>query len=338
MRPVSLRRDLGAVAELIEVCFGATMDESGRAAVREMRMISQSGPLLWLLSGLDRVVGGLEQGFVYFDHGQLIGNISLSVTYLPRPTGKGYIVANVATHPNYRRQGIAQRLMKASLGFVQQRGGRFALLQVDADNLGAQRLYQQLGFYEERTFTRWYRPSHLRVPVKLDEMPNITIRGGREWRAEYELARIVRPNRRGGMGWLQPTTPDRFQNALSKTLSAFLGGKNEERWIIREADARGIAASLHAVTSFGGSTKLTLLVHPRTQGQHELPLLNYALRRLEANRAPITIEHPADDLKVAAVLEDYGFERRQTLMHMRWDAPDASTPMRDDDPYRAGES
>ncbi|HRE47316.1 MAG TPA: N-acetyltransferase [Aggregatilineales bacterium] len=321
MRHVNLRRDLGAVAELIELCFGATMDEAGRAAVREMRMISQSGPLLWLLAGVDRMAGGLEQGFVYLDRGVLVGNVSVSKAALPRSMGKGHIVANVATHPDYRRQGIAETLMKASLELIGKLKGHYAILQVDAENGAARRLYERLGFSVKRTFIRWQRPNRFRPPLKLMEMPDITLRGRGDWQAEYAIAERVRPNERGGMGWLQPTLPEVFRPSLGNVLGRYLAGKGEEHWIIREPTGRGVAASLSCLTSFGGAAKLTLIVHPSYQGQYEAPLVNYALRRLEGYRAPINIEHPADDVVTTALLDDLGFERRQTWLQMRWEMP-----------------
>lgn len=43
IRPVNLRTDLPTLADLIELVFAPTMDESGRAAIREMRYMSRMG-------------------------------------------------------------------------------------------------------------------------------------------------------------------------------------------------------------------------------------------------------------------------------------------------------
>ena len=318
MRPVNIRRDLAAMADLIELCFGPTMDESGRAVIREMRMISKSGPLLWAFAGLDKLVGGLEQGFVWFEGTRLIGNVSVSPAEYPREMGKGYIIANVAVHPDFRRRGIARALMNASLELIRSKGGAFAILNVEAENEGARRLYTDLGFREERTFVRWHRPPHVRPPRRPAEMPFITLRQGREWREEYALAQLVRPNARGGLGWQRPVHASLFRPSLWGGLRRALSGQSDERWIIRKEDGRGIAASLHAARGFGGPYRLTLLVHPAYQGQCEAPLLNYALRRLDQELRPVQIEHPDDDLHTGALLAELGFERRTTVVHMRY--------------------
>jgi GNAT superfamily N-acetyltransferase len=319
MRPVNLRTDLSGMADLLELAFGATMDESGRAGVREMRMVSQSLPLSYLYDGVDRLLGGLEQGFVWIEDGKLIGNVSVSPTHFPSDFGQGYIVANVAVHPDFRRHGIAESLMLAALDLIKERGGAFAMLQVDASNDVARRLYTRLGFSEQRTFIRWIRPWNGRPPQKLDPMPFITLRPPNEWRAEFKLAELVRPNQRGGLGWLRPTHPAMFRQSLLQGALNWFTARSEERWIIRREHSREIVASLHGIMSLGGTDKLSLLVHPSQQGVLEEPLLNYALRRLDGRRRTITMEHPEDETNANTVLEKYGFQRRFTLVHMKYE-------------------
>lgn len=322
MRPVNVRSDLGAMAELIELCFGPRMDDAGRATVRELRMISQSGPLLNLFYRLDRLLDGLEQGFVWLDKGHLIGNVSVSAAGYPRKFGTGYIVANVAVHPDYRRRGIARAMLEAALRLIRERGGNFAVLQVEADNEGARRLYRLLDFHEERTFIRWYRPSHIRPPRRMEHLPFMTLRQRSDWRAEYELARLLRPNSRGGMGWLRPTDESLFRPSVLRALGGLLSARGDERWIVRHPNGQGVAASVHVTTPFGGPARLELLVHPAYQGQLEEPLLNTVLRRVESHHRSAYLEHPADDGYVNELLPSYGFERRNVLVHMRHNLAD----------------
>ncbi len=319
IRPVHLRSDLAGIAELIELCFGSTMDDAGWAAVREMRLVSQSNSLSLLFHGLDRLMGGLEQGFVWIEDNRLVGNVSVSPANYPRSMGVGYIIANVAVHPDYRRHGLAHTLMLASLDLIRRKGGEFAVLQVDATNDVARHLYSTLGFREERTFIRWNRSSHIRPPQRLGQMPFMTLRQPNEWRSEYELAQLVRPHQRGGLGWLRPTNPVFFRPSLLRTLSGWAAGHNEEHWIVHDEHDSRIVGSLRITMTFGGADRFELLVHPSRQEQLEEPLLNYALRRLDGHRRPLSMEHPADDAVTTSVLERYMFEARYRLVHMRCD-------------------
>lgn len=55
-------------------------------------------------------------------------------------------VATLATHPDFRRQGIGERLLVEALNLAYNEGARSALLEVRAGNEPALRLYRKLGF------------------------------------------------------------------------------------------------------------------------------------------------------------------------------------------------
>lgn len=55
-------------------------------------------------------------------------------------------IATIATHPDFRQQGIGERLMIAALQSARQEGARTAFLEVRASNLAAQNLYRKYGF------------------------------------------------------------------------------------------------------------------------------------------------------------------------------------------------
>lgn len=70
-------------------------------------------------------------------------------------------VMNVAVHPDYRRQGIAAKLMQALLEAGDARGVQEYTLEVRAGNVGAIRLYESYGFVSEGI-----RPDFYRKPVE----------------------------------------------------------------------------------------------------------------------------------------------------------------------------
>jgi GNAT superfamily N-acetyltransferase len=113
----SLARDLYQIGGLIEVCFGPYLDSTGQASIREMRSVGQLGPVLWLIDmlGLRNVLLGLGPGFVNRVGSRVVGNISLYPGGRHPFWGRGWLIANVAVHPDYQRRGIARGLMDAAL-------------------------------------------------------------------------------------------------------------------------------------------------------------------------------------------------------------------------------
>ncbi len=66
-------------------------------------------------------------------------------------------VATLATHPNFRRQGIARKLLVHALREAWREGARRAFLEVRASNQAAQDLYRALGFVEDGRRPRYYK-------------------------------------------------------------------------------------------------------------------------------------------------------------------------------------
>jgi len=55
-------------------------------------------------------------------------------------------ITNIAVHPCYRRRGIGRKLLRSMMRVAASRGAKRMTLEVRASNIGAQRLYEQLGF------------------------------------------------------------------------------------------------------------------------------------------------------------------------------------------------
>ncbi|HEX9113003.1 MAG TPA: ribosomal protein S18-alanine N-acetyltransferase [Nitrospirota bacterium] len=55
-------------------------------------------------------------------------------------------ILNLAVAPEYRRQGIARKLVLSALSHARSKGAKRAFLEVRASNTAAQKLYSSLGF------------------------------------------------------------------------------------------------------------------------------------------------------------------------------------------------
>lgn len=329
LRPVNLRTDLAPLADLIELAFAASMDSSGRAAIREMRSLSHIGAGLSVFSRMNEMAQGVGLGYVWIEDGRLVGNTSIYPASLPHGAPPAWIIANVATHPDFRGRGIARKLVTASLeaiyNRVHQSGRRriadkaVALLQVEADNTVARGLYERLGFATERTFITWRRTSTTRAPLALDDNPAyVTRRRFREWRAEMALAGWLRPSERGGIGWLRPIVPSVFRSGIREQINDFINMRTFERLLVRDQNDH-VRAFMWVESAFAASSvQLTLVCDPIYQGVYDEALINGITRRY-SGRSALTIEHPEDDANISTLLRSYQFSPQRTLTHMRWE-------------------
>ena len=69
-------------------------------------------------------------------------------------------VATVATHPDYRRQGIGKRLLAYALRHMIQDGARSSFLEVRESNLAAQEMYRKFGYEVTGRRRHYYRDNN----------------------------------------------------------------------------------------------------------------------------------------------------------------------------------
>jgi ribosomal protein S18 acetylase RimI-like enzyme len=158
-QPFDPARHMRQVAELVARVFADELDTRGRGALREMQLVGRLSPLLGDALSL-ALFNDFISGHVWLEGGQLVGNVTLQAV---DQAGVRWRISNVAVLPAYRRQGIAEALMLASLREIAQRGGNWAVLQVRADNEAAQRFYTKLGFEDVARDGIYHLPHRLHI-------------------------------------------------------------------------------------------------------------------------------------------------------------------------------
>jgi ribosomal-protein-alanine N-acetyltransferase len=69
-------------------------------------------------------------------------------------------IATIATHPDFRRQGIGERLMMAGLLSARAEGAAHAFLEVRAGNSNAMSLYKKYGFIVAGVRPSYYKDNN----------------------------------------------------------------------------------------------------------------------------------------------------------------------------------
>ncbi|MGF1505407.1 MAG: GNAT family N-acetyltransferase [Anaerolineae bacterium] len=318
LKPVSIGRDLRGIAELVEVCFAGRLDSQGRAAVREMKTLAQFFPLLWILCALETLLPGVGVGagvgYVWRDEGRLIGNASLYRAGAHPVLGPGWLIANVAVAPDYRRRGVARTMMHATLDRARRFGGQWAALQVETNNLGAVYLYDSLGFQRYEQLTQWEAVS-LRTGHRPQPVTNQWIIRRRE-PGEFKEAMdfVLNRARRGAMAWTLPLSRSDFSDF---PLGARSTGR--DRWVLIDPAAPNrFQAVLWVEAATWSRTKMTLFVDPEYQNTEAVcALLSYVLYSPSIRSRVVRLEVETISEAVSSMLRGSGFRLLRTLYQMR---------------------
>lgn len=80
-------------------------------------------------------------------------------------------VATLATHPDFRRQGIARTLLSHALRNLSKEGAQSSFLEVRVNNIVAQEMYRKFGYKESGRRRRYYRDNDEdAILMKLDSL------------------------------------------------------------------------------------------------------------------------------------------------------------------------
>ena len=317
--PFDGRRHLRQVAELIGVVFADELDVSGRSALQEMEVVSRLSPVLGgLLSST--LFNEFVLGYVWVDHGSVVGNVTFQRTEL---SGTRWRISNVAVAPEQRQRGIARALMQATLREIAARGGSWAVLQVRVDNPHARHLYQSLGFTNVCQDGIWQRPP---LPITLlPELPTDGAAGvcvrplrGREWQDRLELARAARSQL---AYWAEPIDASSYQPGLGKLIGETLGNLTGLHQVARWGawrDRQLVGAVEAVAANASNQHQLRFEVHPGAPAGLAKVLIRQGLHFLaSAPIRPIVVEHSGDDSEGVAALQAYGFRPLRVLLTMR---------------------
>ncbi len=84
------------------------------------------------------------------EFGRILGYVGMWIVF-----DEGHIT-NLATHPQYRRLGVAHKLMNELIAVSKEKGVRYLTLEVRRTNSQAQELYQKMGFVHMGVRRKYY--------------------------------------------------------------------------------------------------------------------------------------------------------------------------------------
>lgn len=305
IRAVDIRRDLDAVADLIEECFASTMDEDGYAYLRQLRKSAQDARMLEFLTNYIDDLWAPIQGVVWEEQGRIIGNLTLLPFQKKRKPI--YLIANVAVVEEQRNRGIGRLLTQSALGYAENRGASAAWLQVRDDNPGAIHLYQSLGFVEKVRRTAWHGMPDDVLP-QVEDGYTVSACSAADWDIQYRmLNRIYHPE----VTWNLPVNLEKLRPSLLSQFARLIGGETRRDWALRfERQFLG-AISWEAAKTW--TDNLWVACDAANQDLVLRNLLPQVLNSVQSKR-PQSINYPAGQAE--KTFQQAGFHKHVTLLWM----------------------
>lgn len=307
IRRLSIRRDLEAVADLVELCFSDTLDSEGRNFLRNMRDSAYSANLVgWTDSLIDHSPTP-QTGLVWEQDQRLIGNVSLiPITVNSR---RCYLIANVAVHPEYRGQGIGRLLTSSALEFARSRHVPAAWLQVRDDNPSAIHIYRDLLFIERTQRTTWHTSAE--IPF-LPNLPGLSLGGRRSgfWPDQQLWLDRLYPHE---FSWSLPIDRKLLRPDLLGLTYRFMSFDYPRQWAVqRDGELQGVLTWHHVN---GYNDPLWLAAPEHVDEEALFALLVYARSRIP-QKQPVSLNLPAGLARGS--LRRAGFRPAHTLIWMEY--------------------
>lgn len=311
VRPFDPYSDMKAVADLIAVAFGDELEPAGQAMLADMRRAARWGLFScpWSLWSS----GSAAPGFVWVEEGCVVGNVSLRRAL----RWGGFLIGNVAVHPQWRRRGIGEALMRAAIQEASIHGARWVGLEVRAGNEAARRLYERLGFREISRTLHMLRPAGVPWAAGAPAHPALRRARRRDGKALVALMRTVVLEQ---MRPLLEVREEEYCPSLGRALDMWALRRREEWWVVEEEGT--LCGAVRAIHEYGGRRpdQIEILVAPAHDGRFDAWLVQRglaSLRGLSDTMVETILPRPTESL--VGALEEAGFQKLRTLVQMRLD-------------------
>lgn len=324
IRAFELPADIPVLTELIPSTFQypendawSIQEDEAESLVESLNALKKIWPLVRVMQWVYSPLRDILRGYVWEEDGKAVAVTNV----VRRGDTNQWIIGNVSVLPEYRRRGIARKLVEASVQYARDRHATRILLDVIDGNVPAYNLYAALGFEDFSGETHLdFTPGDLPAPVPLPEEYTITPADLFDWKDRFALAQRItpdtvkkyRPVEEGSYkqpGILRPFLPIIFRA---------MGLRPHPFEVRRKADNLMVASMMANVRKRkGGVNQLSITLDP-AHGNIAPALFNFMLRQVIQLAPDRRIEFSAPKWQaptITAALEA-GFELRYDYVSM----------------------
>jgi ribosomal protein S18 acetylase RimI-like enzyme len=317
MRKLQLPSDLMPMAEMTMETWQypenpewSIQQDEEQSMIDSMQNTKRIWPLIRLTQWLSPALRDILHGQVWEEDGQMVG-----FTNANRQGGTDiWYISAVGVHPEYRRQGIAQKLVQATISLIEEKGGSKIILDMTEGNTPAFNLYKKLGF-EHYSSSGRYIFTAAATPPKPDLSVGYTqeVIEYTDWQSRYGLESRITPK---PLLKYEPVDQARYRRPL---LARFLrpivmaaSGLDRTDVVIRDPVGQVVAWAWYETrTREGGVNTINILLDPAHPSLAEYlvqELLFKALTESPGHHVEIIV--PTWMEGVTAAIRDAGFDYR----------------------------
>jgi len=312
MKLWDFKEDVEKVSKLLEMVFEEELESKGMEVKAIFDEYKSIFPFLKIMGIFNKNYKHTLDGFVIENSkNEIIASVTIGYGIYH------WEIAMVATHPNYRRKGLARKLVTKAIDHAKELGAKLCVLEVKDINEPAYNLYKSLGFVHFDSISRYkLEPTNLSkiIPIEIPEGFEMReLERNKKTREErYQLDLKSTPQETQEF---HPVSRKRYHKPLliriiRPFVKLFIKMK-VDRWIVYYDNI--LVSSLHVVLAHkeGSLHRIEIMLDPEYRTILSQPLLNYALNFVKENsalQANTIVELRTSDEKLKTACEEYGFE------------------------------
>lgn len=315
LRPLNLKKDFEELIPFYDEIFEKELSAKGasvRAMLSEMKAFM---PFFRFMGVFSKNFRHVMDGFVYENsEGKIVSTVNIGYS------GNYWEIAMVATSPDYRRRGLAKKLIFESLGHAKKHNAEMCVLEVLEENEPAYKLYRNLGFHHFDTRAKLKLESEKLSSISMKELPSgysVEVRKQDKKTGVEMLELEERATPETVLDYL-PVNKIKYQKPflmrlLRPIVKLFIRMKSK-RWTIHYENKIVGILFVKVGKSENDCHDIDLIVDPEHK-EITQPIINYALNHIKNNTSfdlnTISIIRKADEHLLDS-LEDFGFDIFET--------------------------
>ncbi len=317
MRAWDFEKDHENVIKLLDIVFEKELEAKGLNVKVIFDEFKTMLPLMNFLGIFSKNYKHMLDGYVFEkEDGEIVASVNIGFSIFH------WEVAMVATHPDYRRRGLARQLVTKAIDHAKELGAKLCVLEVLEVNEPAYKLYRSLGFVHYDSITRQKLDFS-----KLSDIPTVDFPEGYKLRkldrnkksnqARYDLDLRVTPE---DVQVFHPIDRRRYFKPLLirliRPLAKFLLKIKRFDWFIYNGENIVGLVSVFPSRKEDSPHSIELMLDPAHSQVLSEPMIAHSLETLKkntTNEENIIVEFRTSEIKQLATTRNYGFVDIETM-------------------------